>query len=227
VGLVIDNSGSMQPKRDEVIAAGLAFARSSHPDDQMFTVNFNEKVWTGLPTGRPFTSDPVELRTALLQSTTRGQTALFDAIRFALGHLENGSQQKKILIVISDGGDNASVFRFGGVLDAALRMDAVVYTIGLFDSGDRDANPKVLKQLAAATGAEAFFPRRAGDVTKILERIAREIRSGYTLGYAPAVSVQTGGYRTVRVDVQAPDRRKLSVRSRSGYFAGSKESRRR
>jgi VWFA-related protein len=221
VGLVIDNSGSMQPKRDEVVAAGLAFVRSSHPQDQMFTVNFNEKVWTGLPTGRPFTSDPVELRTALLQSTTRGQTALFDAIRFALGHLENGSQQKKVLIVISDGGDNASVFRFKGVLDAALRMDAVVYTVGIFDSADPDANPKVLKQLAAATGATAFFPRRVTDMTKILERIAREIRSGYTIGYAPAVSVRTGGYRSVRVEVQAPDRRKLSVRSRSGYFAGA------
>jgi Ca-activated chloride channel family protein len=222
VGLVIDCSGSMQPKRDAVIAAGLAFARSSNSQDEMFTVNFNEKIWPGLPPGKPFTSDVAELRQALLQSTTRGQTALFDAVQFALGRLENGRQQKKILIVISDGGDNASRIRFETVLDAAFRMDAVVYTIGLFDDGDRDAKPKLLKQFAAATGAEAFFPRRAEEVTRILERIARDIRSGYTIGYTPAVTVQNGAYHAVRVEVRSPDRRRLVVRARSGYYAAGK-----
>jgi VWFA-related protein len=221
VGLVIDSSGSMQPKRDAVIAAGLAFAQSSHPQDEMFTVNFNEKVWPGLPGGRPFTSDLGELREALLQSTARGQTALFDAIRFALTRLENGHQQKKVLIVISDGGDNASVLQFRDVMHAAARMDAVVYTIGMYDPDDREARPGLLKEIAEATGAEAFFPRRLEEVARILDRIAHDIRSGYTLGYTPSGTSQAAGFHAVRVEVSPPDRRKLSVRSRSRYFAGS------
>jgi VWFA-related protein len=220
VGLVIDCSTSMQRKRDAVIAAGLAFAESSHPQDEMFTVNFNEKVWPGLPAGRPFTSDLVELREALLRSTARGQTALFDAIRFALTRLENGHQQKKVLIVISDGGDNASVLQFKDVMNAASRMDAVVYTIGMYDPNDREARPGLLKQIAEATGAEAFFPRQTEDVARILGRIAHDTRSGYTLGFTPSGVLQAG-FHAVRVEVQSPDSRKLSVRSRSRYFAGS------
>jgi len=221
VGLVIDCSGSMQRRRDAVIAAGLAFAQSSHPQDEMFTVNFNEKVWPGLPSGRPFTSDLGELREALLQSTARGQTALFDAIRFGLTRLENGHQQKKVLIVISDGGDNASVLQFKDVMNAASRMDAVVYTIGMYDPNDREARPGLLKQIAEATGAEAFFPHRSEDVTRILGRIAHDIRSGYTLGFTPSGTSQSAGFHAVRVEVLSPDSRKLSVRSRSRYFAGA------
>lgn len=223
VGLTIDNSGSMQRKRDAVIAAGLAFAGSSHPQDEMFTVNFNERVWPGLPRGQRFTSDLGELRRALSQSIARGQTALFDAIRASLANLEAGHQQKKVLIVISDGGDNASTTRSADVLDEALRMDAVIYTIGLYDEYDSDAKPALLKKLAEATGAEAFFPRLPTDITRILERVAREIRSGYTIGYVPAAGGTGRGYHAIRVEVRAPDRRKLSVRARSGYLSDPKD----
>jgi VWFA-related protein len=219
VGLVIDCSGSMQRKRDAVISAGLAFAQSSHPQDEMFTINFNERVWAGLPPGTAFTSHIDELRNALQSSTTRGQTALFDAIRVSLAHLNKGREQKKVLIVISDGADNASKARFEDVLDAALRMDAVIYTIGLFDEYDREAKPGLLRKLAEATGAESFFPRNPEDATRILERIGRDIRSGYTIGYVPAASLEQGGFRSIRVTVNAPDRRKLTVRARSGYLS--------
>jgi Ca-activated chloride channel homolog len=218
VGLVMDSSASMLRKRPALIAAGLAFAASSRPDDELFAVHFNEHVWAGLPPDRPFTSDAVELRAALQRSTSRGQTALFDAIAVALDHLKRGSAQKKILIVISDGGDNASVKRFADVLDMARRSDAVIYGIGLWDEYDSDADPDVLKQLARATGADAYFPRKVEDVTKILERIARDIRSGYTIGYAP--SSTAAGYHAVQVEVASGGRR-FTVRARSGYVAGA------
>ena len=218
VGLVIDSSGSMQRKRDAVIAAGLAFARSSHPQDEMFTVNFNEQVWKGLPPSTPFTTDFEQLRAALQRSTTRGQTALFDALRTALTHLGTGHLQKKVLIVVSDGGDNASTTKFEDVLNAALTMDAVIYTIGMYDQYDGDAKPNLLRKLAGSTGGAAYFPEDPADATNILERIAREIRSGYTLGYVPATGGE--GYRAIRVEVRSPDGRKLSVRSRTGYIAG-------
>jgi len=219
VGLVIDCSGSMQRKRDDVIAAGLAFARSSHPQDEMFTVNFNEQVWKGLPPSTPFTTDFEQLRAALQRSTTRGQTALFDGVRTALTHLGEGHLQKKVLIVVSDGGDNASTTRFEDVLNAAQTVDAVVYAIGMYDDYDRDAKPELLRKLARATGGAAYFPKNPADATNILERIAREIRSGYTLGYVPAGGGE--GYRAIRVEVRSPDGRKLSVRARTGYIAGA------
>jgi VWFA-related protein len=220
VGLVIDNSGSMGRMRKTVIAAGMAFAHASHPDDELFAVHFNERVWRGLPASRPFTNDREELRAALLRSTARGQTALFDAVLDGLVHLGTADRRKKALVVISDGGDNASRARFEEVLNKALRMNALIYSIGLYDQYDRDANPKLLRRLAESTGAEAFFPRKPNDVTSILERIARDIRSGYTLGYVPAIGHDRPGYRAIRVEVRAADRKKLSVRARSGYLAG-------
>ena len=218
VGLVLDCSGSMLRKREAVIAAGLAFARSSHPRDEMFTVNFNEHVWNGLPPSLPFTTDIGELRTALERSTARGQTALFDGLRTALTHLEKGHEPKKALIVVSDGGDNASATTFADVHDMALRMDAIIYTIGIRDQYDKDAKPDVLRKLARATGGEAYFPRKLEEVTDLLERIARDIRSGYTLGYIPPPGAE--GFRAIRVEVHPGDGRKLSVRARSGYLAG-------
>ena len=217
VGLVLDCSGSMQRKRDAVIAAGLAFARSSHPKDELFTVNFNEQVWKGLPASMPFTTDVDQLQAALQRSTARGQTALFDGVRTALKHLDSGHEEKKVLIVVSDGGDNASAAKFEEVLDLALRMDAIIYAIGMYDEYDRDAKPDVLRKLARATGGEVYFPHSPDDATRILEQIARDIRSGYTLGYMP--STERNGYRAIHVEVHAPDGRKLSVRARSGYVA--------
>lgn len=218
-GLVIDSSGSMQRKRDDVIAAGLAFAKSSHPEDELFTVNFNEQVWKGLPSSLPFTTDIDRLREALMRAGARGKTALFDAVKAALEQLQQGHQDKKVLIVVSDGGDNASTTTYADVLDMALRMDAVIYTIGVYDEYEQDAKPELLKKLAASTGGAAFFPNDPSETTQILERIAAEIRSGYTLGYVPPATAP--GFHAIRVDVHPPDGRKLNVRARSGYVAGA------
>ena len=219
VGLVIDSSGSMAPRRDAVIAAGLAFAQSSNPADELFTINFNERVWPGLPPAQAFTSDHRELRAALDRTTSRGQTALFDALLMSLQQLDRGTQPRKVLIVVSDGGDNASRGRFPDVLDAALRRDVVIYTIGLADRDDRDAKPGLLRELADVTGGEAFFPKSNDEIGPVLERIARDIRSSYTIGYAPPSGAAADGRRKVQVDVHGPDHRKLKDRSRTLYIA--------
>ena len=216
VGLVIDSSQSMFTRRDAVIAASMAFAESSHPDDEMFTLNFNERVWPGLPDGQAFTSDHAELHAALNRSGSRGKTALFDAIDAGLSHLDAGTMTRKVLIVVSDGGDNASAKRYEDVLDAALRRDVVIYTVAIYDGYDRDANPQVLRDLAAATGGEACFPKGLADVGPALERIAHDIRSSYTIGYAPPAGA-TAAARSIRVDVR-PQGRKLTVRARSAYI---------
>lgn len=224
VGLVMDNSGSMTRTRDTVIEAGVAFSQASHPADEMFVVHFNERIWPGLMPPTHFTTDREQLRVALLRSTARGQTALFDAVLTGLERLGGGHHQKKALVVISDGGDNASRAKFEDVLATALRMDALIYSVGLYDRYDRDANPDLLRKLARSTGAEAFFPRRPSDVGSILGRIARELRSGYTIGYVPSTSVTRPGYRKIEVQVRTPDGRKLKARARAGYTGGTRAS---
>ena len=217
-GLVIDNSTSMVPHLKSVRAAGLAFAQSSHPDDELFTVNFNENVWPGLPPEQPFTSDQTMLRQALARSTARGKTALFDALVAALRHGDRGSQPRKVLVLVSDGGDNASQAQFSQVVEAALRRDVVIYTICLADENDREAKPRLLRELAKVTGGESFTPRSNDEITPILERIARDIRSSYTIGYAPPPGTTARDRRKVEVDVQGHEYRGYGVRARSLYI---------
>jgi Ca-activated chloride channel homolog len=222
VGLVVDNSSSMRPKRAEVIAAGLAFARSSNPDDQVFEVNFNERVSFGLPADKPFADNPDALAAALSNITANGETALYDAVAVALDHLKTGNRDKKVLIVISDGGDNASRHKLDQIMAMAKQTEAIVYTIGIFDDENIDKNPRVLRELAKDTGGEAFLPRSLEEIVPICERIAHDIRSQYTITYVPTNPNQDGKYRVVTVNASAPPEGRLFVRTRAGYFATSK-----
>jgi VWFA-related protein len=221
VGLVIDNSGSMGPKRSDVIAAALAFARSSNPKDQIFVVNFNDKVSFALPEKIPFTDNVAQLEMALSRVAAIGQTALYDAVDAALNHLAKGDRDKKVLIIISDGGDNASKHKLESILAMAKRSDAIIYCIGIFDEQDDDRNPGVLRRFAEETGGATFLPESSKDVVPICEHIARDIRSQYTLAYVPSNKRQDGAYRIVQVRAGAPGRGRLSVRTRLGYFAPS------
>lgn len=222
VGLVIDGSQSMVSRLPGVVEAGMTFAESSRADDEMFTINFNEHVRRGLPANQLFTSDHEELRQALNRSGARGMTALYDAIDAGLKQLDQGTKDRKVLIVVSDGGDNASTTRFADVLDQALRRDVVIYAVGIYDDNDGDAKPDVLRQLAAATGGEVFFPRTFDQVAPALQRIARDIRSSYTIGYVPPKDGDPSGHKhTIRVAVQPTDGRKLAVRARSAYIGGT------
>ena len=171
VGLVVDNSGSMGPKRKDVTAAALTFVDSSNPGDEMFVVNFNERVTFGLPDTRLFSANTAELERALNGIPASGRTALYDAVEAGLSHLKKATLDKKVLIVISDGGDNASHKKFDQILEDASRSEVVLYPIGLFDEDDRDRNPGILKKLAHATGGEAFLPNTTSDVLPICNRI--------------------------------------------------------
>lgn len=219
VGLVIDASSSMRPKLGEVVAAAMTFARLSNPDDELFAIRFNDDVRK--VTGDALTvraEDGNALREALLSIRPEGRTALYDGLVDSLDVLDHAaSRQRKVLILISDGGDNASRTARDVVLERARRSNASIYTIGLFDDDDPDRNPKLLKSLARETGGERFLPRSAGPLVGVCERIAREIRAGYTIGYAPPD--RDGVFHHVRVEARSPEGRRLDVRTRPGYFA--------
>ena len=223
IGLVIDNSASMRRRRDQVIAAGLAFARASHPQDEMFTVNFNERVWPGLEPPRLFTSSLASLEQALQRTIARGQTALFDAVLFGLEHLDRGAAPKKALVVLSDGDDNASKATVNEVLAAAHRTDAAIYTVWLYE--DRgDSNPRLLRSISAATGGEMVSPRDPDDLVPTLVRVAKSIRSSYTIGYAPTEPGDEGRFHPIRVSARTAHPGRVSVRTRSGYVSGARET---
>jgi len=218
VGLVIDSSGSMRPKRSDVIGAALAFVHSSNPEDQVFVVNFNEHVSLGLPANAPFTSNGSQLETALSRNVITGMTALYDAIATGLEQLRKGKWDKKVLVVVSDGGDNASKRNLAQVMSMVNQSNAVIYTMGIFDETDEDRNPHVLSQLSRASGGEAFFPKTLQGILPICEQIARDIRSQYTITFVPTNRKRNGAYRTIDVKArETPGSRRLSVITRAGY----------
>jgi Ca-activated chloride channel family protein len=214
VGLVVDHSGSMGSKLPEVAAAAEAFAQSSNPQDDLFVVNFNEMVSLTLPPTTPFTSDQKALRQALVGPGAHGETALYDAVADAIDHLKLSHLQRQALIVVTDGGDNASKRTLSQVLDLAKASRAQIYGIGIYDNEDPDAKPGVLRKLTTLTGGEAYFPSSPAEVTAITQKIALNLRKEYLLGFTPNDSKE--GWRTIRVVASAGE--KLNVHSRTGYM---------
>jgi Ca-activated chloride channel homolog len=211
----------MGNKRDEVMQGARAFVQASNPQDREFVVNFSDAVTFGLPPDIPFTSNTEDLQAALLATPLSGRTALYDALAAALERLQKDERDKKVLLLISDGGDNASRYGFSEVLRMAQAANVVIYAVGLFDENAADQNPKVLKKFATDTGGQVYFPKSAAEVVSVCQEIAADIRHQYTLGYSPP-NPESSGYRPVRVKAIAPGRGKLSVRTRAGYFLPSK-----
>ena len=223
VGLVIDNSGSMRRKRSEVIEAALAFSESSNPQDEMFIVNFNERVFMGLPAGMAFTSDLSTLRSALANTRAEGKTALYDGLIAALKHLQAGTLQRKALVVLSDGGDNASGAHENDVLALAGESNATIYTIAIDDPDDKDQNPKVLEDLARLTAGESYRVKSLDELSAIWQKIAGGIRDQYTIGYLSKNRAHDGTFRYVKVIATGKDGKALHVRARKGYIAPSSD----
>jgi VWFA-related protein len=222
VGLIIDNSGSMLPKSPDVTKAALAFAGASNPEDEMFVIKFNEKVFLGLPPSVPFTNDMSQIRSALLQNTPNGLTALYDALAVGIEHLKTGTRDRKALVVLSDGGDNASHHVLDDVLQIARGSSATIYTIGIYDESDLDRNPRVLRKIADLTGGRAYFPDSLKDLEQVWRDIAGGIRSQYTIGYHSSNTSHDGKFRKVKITATRPGGKDLRVITRDGYLAPSK-----
>lgn len=221
VGLVLDNSGSMIARRHMVTAGAHAFAKASHPDDEVFALIFNENVRFALPPTVAFTKNRVLLQAAVARLPAGGRTALHDAVVAALDHLENATHQKRALVVLSDGEDNASRLSKDDMLDKARRSDAIIYTVSSATAGrsDQDGDPRLLRRLAEVGGGEAYFPDTDDEVVAAFEEIAGNLRRGYAIGYVPANPSHDGGFRRVQVRVRTADRKNLTVRTRDGYLS--------
>ena len=225
MGLVIDNSGSMREKRSQVNAAALTLVKTSNPQDEAFVVNFNDDFY--LDTIHDFTNDISEMKDALDRIDARGSTALYDAVIGSLDHLKKGAKDKKVLLVVTDGVDNASRRTLANAVQEAQRSDALIYAVGIFSDddikhnrGDMKKARRALTELATSTGGLAFFPENVSDTQSICTQIARDIRNQYTVAYYPTNTARDGTYRTVQISV-LPQKGsgKLQVRTRTGYYA--------
>ena len=219
-GLVIDCSGSMRENRDEVAEAAKDFLASSNPQDQIFVVNFNETAHLGLPADIPFTSDVSQLVSAVETGPSKGLTALYDAVAIGLRHLALGANQKKALIIVSDGGDDASYLNFKKTLAAVQHSSTVIYTIGIVASDQANVDPGALKKMAKETGGQSYFPKSTEQLPGISQQIAHDLREQYTIAFLPDQAARKGGFRKIRVTVKAPGHGGLKVRTRTGYLAG-------
>jgi len=224
VGLVVDNSTSMWNKREAVAAAADAFAESSHSEDALFTMNFNERAWLGLPAEMAFTSDRSVLRETLAGLRARGTTAMYDGIAAALDHVAGSPLERHVLIVVSDGGDNGSTMNLERLLDRIRRTNTVIYAVGVFDEV-RGGDKKALRSIAAASGGAALFPATPQATRAALEQVARDIRQSYRLGYVSTNARLDGTYRKVAVVAIDKSSHPLTVRAREGYRAPSADDR--
>ena len=220
MGIVIDNSGSMREKRNKVNQAALNLVRSSNPKDEVFVVNFNDEYYLD----QDFTNDLLKLKEALEKIDARGGTALYDAVVASGDHLKrNARLEKKVIFVVTDGEDNAS----NESLEQAVKQlqeenGPQVYAIGILGDEEHPKRAKrALETIAQRTGGIAFFPKTLDEVDEISRTIAHDIRNQYAIGYKPTSPRTVGGFRAVKVEAKAKGHNKLTVRTKSGYYAGT------
>ena len=217
LGLIIDNSGSMRDKRAKVAAAALDLVKDSNPADEVFIVNFNDEAFLDAE----FTNDTTKMEQALSKIDSRGGTAMRDAIRMSIDHLKEGAKRdKKVLLVVTDGNDNASIISLENLVKEAQNSGVLLYAIGLLTEEERTEAKKAKRSLDAlteATGGEAFYPKELADVDRIAHQVAHDLRNQYSLAYSPTNQKLDGSYRQIKVTINAPGH--PIARTRSGYYA--------
>jgi VWFA-related protein len=217
MGIIIDNSGSMSQKRSSVAAASLALVKNSNPEDEVFIVNFSDDAYLD----QPLTSSIKKLEEALDRLDARGGTAMRDALSMSIDYVKDkGKKDKKVLMVITDGDDNASNETLEQLVRKAQASEVLIYSIALLDEEvpRRAKNARrAMKELAEATGGVDFYPKTLAEVEQITPRIAHEIRNQYTIAYSPLNLQLDGTFRAIKVVVNTNG--KPTVRTRNGYYA--------
>ncbi len=221
LGLVIDNSRSIEPRKQRLDAAAVSFVRKGNPEDETFIVHFDDTARIA----RDFTDSVPDLQDTLASAKPFGQTAIYDALILALGHIDGGKHSKKALLLMTDGVDNVSRHTLEEAIEATKRSRVAVYTVGLLSaSGGRKAEESLIR-IAEASGGRAFFPNTVDEARTAMERVARDLREQYSIGYVPTNNRHTGAWRSVRVEVipspGMPPNTRLNANYRHGYYEPS------
>jgi len=222
-GLVLDRSSSMQGMMKDVYEAAINVIDQGTTEDEMFIMTFNNRT----EIVSELTSDRRHLSNSIFGLNAQGSTALYDAVDSALDYIKKGTHRKKVLVVVTDGGDNKSRIRFSRLIDSAKESDVLIYTVGMY--GGMVTNPTEmrstaqargeLKQLAETTGAYAHFPTDPKKCREVMDKIAREVSEHYTIGYYPANPTPDGKWRKLRISLVGQVGHEYIIRARPGYYA--------
>jgi len=218
LGLVVDNSRSIEPRKQRLDAAALSFVRKSNPEDEAFIVHFDDEARLTVD----FTDSIPVLEKGLSGTKPFGQTAIYDALILALSRMDRSKHMKRAILLITDGVDNSSKHTLNEALEEAKRAGVAIYTVGLLSvSGGQKAEDSLVK-IASVSGGRAYFPSNVDEARTSMERVARDLREQYTLGYFPSNPTHNGEWRSIRVEVvpsrEMPPTTRLTANYRHGYY---------
>jgi|SRR5580700_3517564 Ca-activated chloride channel family protein len=217
LGIIIDNSGSMREKRQKVEVASVDLVKASNRHDEVFIVNFNDEAYLDVE----MTNDIKKMEEGVARIDSRGGTAMREAINMSIDYLkEKGKNHKKVLLVVTDGNDNASTVGLERLVNRARQSEVLIYAIGLLDEEERreaKAAKRALNALTQESGGLAFYPKGVTEVDAIALQVAHEIRNQYTIAYSPLNDARDGSFRQIKVTVNGPGH--PQVRTRTGYYA--------
>jgi Ca-activated chloride channel family protein len=221
LGILIDSSGSMYDKRAAVDQSSLDLIKLSNPKDEAFVVDFSWEAFID----QDFTSDINKLRDGLGYIKSSGGTAMYDALVASADYLsKNAKQPKQVLLVITDGEDNASTATLEQAIRRIQDLDGpTIYCVGLLFGEDTNKSEsrhakRVLEALAEQTGGVAYFPRNLKEVGPIASEVAQDIRTQYTITYRSTKAPSLGGYREIHVEAKEKSHGRMQVRTRTGYY---------
>jgi Ca-activated chloride channel family protein len=219
LGLILDNSRSIEPRKERLDAAALSFVRKSNPDDETFVVHFDFNARLS----QDFSMDGNLLRRTLRSEKPYGQTAIYDAVSLALDTMARAKYEKKALLLVTDGIDNHSVTSYPELIEKVKRTNVAIYVVGLLSVSGGLAAEDTLIEIAEASGGRAYFPQTSEHAGSLMEQIARDLREQYTIGYFPTNPLRDGEWRSVRVEITPPKGlpANLDVSYRRGYYAPS------
>ena len=227
LGIVLDLSGSMRGKTDQINRATLAFLKASNPGDEFFLIGFNDYV----ELLQDFTSDLDEMNDALENTVVAGQTHLYDAIYLGIEKAQTGTRTKKALVVITDGDDNTSYYSLKELIAKIQESDVQIFCVGLLDEFPRrsifgrwsNSEAKryqdALIRISEESGGNAFFPRDASEMRGVVDEISRDLRGQYSIGYVSSNTTSDGTFRKVQVELTGNRNNDIRIRHRSGYYA--------
>ncbi len=230
IGVVFDSSGSMQNKMQKSLEAAQTFFKTANREDEFFLVDFNERPKLTVP----FTPNSDDVYRRIKGTRPFGRTALFDAIDLAIRQMKRAKNARKALVILSDGGDNRSRMTFSAVKHLLQEADVQMYSMGIFDVSDSPKRPKeeqegprLLDELTELTGGRNYRVDNLNDLPDISDRIGRQLRSQYLIGYTPINDDRDGKYRRVTLALESASGAalaagavdKLRVQYRTGYYA--------
>jgi Ca-activated chloride channel family protein len=222
----IDTSGSMKPKLDTVIKASINLVKEGKKGDEMAVVEFKDTP----ELLSEFTEDINEITDTLQNLVGSGRTAMLDALYLASDYAHKEARnRRRAVILVTDGLDKNSYYKFDEVVDRLRELDVQIYLIGftndlsdegawVFKKSDKDKAEGLLNRLAGETGGKAFFPKELAEVHTVAQQISTDLRTQYSIGYYPTNANKDGTFRAIRVQVNGGNRR-LVARTRNGYSA--------